>query len=160
MSKPRTPGTIEAAIRKIIGALELPACAKAVGKSESLVYKWGDQDNDASPSFKQALALDTAYVKQEGKPAPLLSVYAKSIQDIVVQHDAQDPKDRLMDVTSELGDVARSIAEATSKDSEGGRGWSPNEIASCCKELDELLERASQLRDDLTSIARPTAVNE
>ena len=91
VQKRRDPRTFKGAVTRILGMLGDEACAAAVGKSASLIYKWSDPDCDTLPSVEQALALDQAYVAAgEGNP-PIATVYSLALEcgrqsDIPAKH--------------------------------------------------------------------------
>ena len=107
MSKARKPWTFEDAVHVAVGDLLLPGVADAVGKSASLVYKWGDPDIDCLPTLNQALAIDTAYVLAGHGEAPLLRACREQLNASIRHrggapaHTPADPLDRACEVMRE-----------------------------------------------------------
>ena len=82
MTKRPDPETVAGAVQRIVGDLGIEAAAAAVGKSERLVYLWGDEDSDARPSIVQAIKLDRAYQFAGHGRAPILEVYRRVLKDV------------------------------------------------------------------------------
>lgn len=80
VQKRRDPRTFKGAVTRILGVLGDEACATAVGKSASLIYKWSDPDRDSLPSVEQALALDLAYIAAGEGNAPIGAVYSSALE--------------------------------------------------------------------------------
>ena len=80
VQKRRDPRTFKGAVTRILGVLGDEACATAVGKSASLIYKWSDPDRDSLPSVEQALALDLAYIAAGEGSAPIGTVYSSALE--------------------------------------------------------------------------------
>ena len=79
--KLRNPKEFSAAITRVRAALGEEGCARAVGRSDSLVRKWADPDHPAVPNLDQALSLDAAYVAAGHGDAPILGLYQDLIEN-------------------------------------------------------------------------------
>lgn len=147
---PRHPVTFAAAVTRIQGALGL-AAAQAVGKSESLVYKWAHPDHDAQPNLDQALKLDAAFVLATGDAAPILRVYLQRLEDATAgaAHAAEAPHARLMRVMAEAGEIAADLHKALAD----GR-LAPHERAKLQKDIADAIEQLTAMSRDLDVLGR------
>jgi hypothetical protein len=118
MTKLRTPNSFEDAITRIMGVLTPSVAASAVGKSSDLLRRWGNEDLPERPSIEQCLLLDLAYMRDapadQASVAPIFEVYAARLSQvgIAVKLQPLDPRDRMMRVASEIGDVSRAVTES------------------------------------------------
>jgi hypothetical protein len=122
MTRLRMPDTFEDAIMRIMGLLTPAGAAAAVGRSVDLLRRWSNEDLPEGPSLAQALALDLACLEQTtagGAPmAPVFEVYAARLQQAGVKADLKaglapmDPRNRLLRVLAEVGDVSRAVQAA------------------------------------------------
>src|SRR3546814_107107 len=103
----RRPGTYADAITRILGNLSPELAAAAVGKSEGLVRRWSNPDDDALPSLVQAEQMDRAYAEAGCGPAPILAVYSERIKQAGAPvHTTADPLERLASTLKEVGEAA------------------------------------------------------
>lgn len=104
----RKPGTYAAAITRIMGYLGPEACAATVGKSEGMVRRWSNPDDDRCPALHEAEALDRAYVEAGCGPAPILAVYRERVAALAFapSHSPADPLERLATTLKEVGEAA------------------------------------------------------
>lgn len=77
MTLARDPLTFPEAVTRIAEHLGYDVAGRAVGKSASLIRKWGRPGARAYPTLFQSLWLDTAYMGAGGDAAPLLETYAR-----------------------------------------------------------------------------------
>ena len=142
--KPRTPGSFEAAIMRIVGNVTDETAALAVGKSPSLVRKWADPDCDTLPDLRQSLALDACYVEAGCGPAPILAVLVSRLAAVSgPRHSPADPLERLADTlreVSEAADVWRAMHRPH---------LSANDAALIDKELCEAIDALEAMRRDV-----------
>lgn len=107
MSKLRKPYTFEDGIHVAVAGLGLEGTAEAIGKSASLVYKFGDPDIECLPSVRQAVLIDAAYVLAGHGAAPLLRAYREQVETAVnirggaPAHTPADPVERICKVMRE-----------------------------------------------------------
>lgn len=111
--KIRPARSFEKAIQFIIARLGEERAAEAVGRSTSLMRKWSDQDNDALPSLKQALALDRAFIEIIKEPAPIRAAYNGQLEKTI---DEITPKSETIgeayfNMQLAVGGVTRLLAD-------------------------------------------------
>src|SRR3546814_4951638 len=112
----RRPGTYADAITRILGNLSPELAAAAVGKSEGLVRRWSNPDDDALPSLVQAEQMDRAYAGAGCGPAPILAVNSERIKQAGAQvHTTADPPERLASPLTEVGAAADAWRDRKSK---------------------------------------------
>ncbi len=146
--KPRAPQTFEAAIVRVIGLLGRDGAAAAVGKSENLVYRWGDPDCDQQPSIEQAFALDAACAAASGE-TPISSVYTRRLGAIGIVHASQPPAERLLSGLSAMGVLAEEVRLAIDPASPGGCEIAPVEEARIGAAIDEIRATLDRLEKDV-----------
>lgn len=118
MSKLRKPWTFEDAIHIAVAGLGLEGTAQAIGKSGSLVYKWGDPDIECLPSVRQAAQIDAAYAVAGHGEGPLLRAYREQVQLAVSArggapaHVPGDPLARVVDLMRETSEAAEAYHRA------------------------------------------------
>ena len=144
MHKVRVPGTFSHAITATCEDVGFKVAADAVGKSESLLRRWADPDDDPLPRVDQALLLDKAWTEEhEGEP-PILQMWRRSV------HPTDAPKGEcvraaLFDFTTASAWLHLALDEATAPTSPGGHKITQKEGADVLtlldasrKELDEI----------------------
>ncbi len=139
--KSRHPVTIKGACARIRGHLGL-AAAEAVGKSDSLVSKWGDPDRDEIPNGEQMFQLDAAYLRAGNRVAPLKAVYDHRIAEVLAEQPETPlaPRRGLSAVVSELGEVATGLEKALDDNS-----MSLDEKCRVLKDCVDLKEKVDEL---------------
>jgi hypothetical protein len=114
MTKIRTPLGEHDAVAQAIGLLGIDLCRQVTGKSESLIRKWADPDEDAHHiPFAQALRLDAALVAR-GLPAvfgPVLHDVEASVRraDALDPASMPEPATALVKVAADAGQVAGAV---------------------------------------------------
>ena len=140
----RRPGTYADAITRVLGNLGPDNAASAVGKSENLVRRWSNPDDDALPSLVQAEHLDRAYVEAGCGPAPILAVYSERIARAgAPAHEPACPMQRSAEALREFSE-AISAWRATLQGS-----ISPNDAAEIEREICEAIEALENMRRDV-----------
>ncbi|PZP12608.1 MAG: hypothetical protein DI607_09355 [Sphingomonas hengshuiensis] len=146
--KPRPPQSFEAAIVRAIGILGRDGAAAAVGKSETLVYSWGDPDKDQEPSLKQAFALDAACAGAAGE-TPIRDVYDRRLMCVGRTHVPLPPAERLLSGLSAMGDLAIEVRLAIDPASAGGCGITATEGCRIGSAIDEIRATLDRLEMDV-----------
>ena len=138
--KPRDPRAFSAAVTKIRSALSDEVCAKAVGRSTSLIRKWADPDLKNLPNLDQALALDMAYVEAGNAEPPILALYEDLMEDYATRHGKTvvDILVSALSVQGVVGDLSEAIREAIDTDGPGGVAITPRERTGILELLDRL----------------------
>lgn len=82
VTKVRPPLSIDGALGRIAGLLPgaWKEMAEVVGKSETVVRRWGDHDAPDQIPLPCAIALDIAYQRAGGDDRPLFETYALQVQ--------------------------------------------------------------------------------
>lgn len=128
--KIRQPKTFEDAITQMMGVMTAEVCAEVVGKSASLVRKWGDPDDAAVPSLMQALLLDIAYAREGHGEGLILTVYMELFKQMAEGYRApQAPciKNGALQVQGGVGRLASAVVDAVAPGSDGGECITPAE---------------------------------
>ncbi len=115
--KPRHPATLAHAVTSIIERVGVAACAKAVFRSERLIYDWADPDHDARPNFLQGKALDALWLAAERSalPAesPIASWYLAELErDAFERGQAPSPMARVVELLARCGGLAEEVEAA------------------------------------------------
>ena len=159
VQKRRDPRNFKGAVTRILGVLGDEACATAVGKSASLIYKWSDPDRDSLPSVEQALALDLAYIAAGEGSAPIGAVYSAALE-CDYQVDDGPPKHlhaSALAATAAWGAFCQRLAETHQSATAEKISLSRNEAI----ELHELCDRfLEDLQDVAVAIDAAAAISE
>lgn len=119
MTKLRPPLTPYRALTEIAAQLGWDGCGSVLGKSESLMRKWGDPDAEREISFQDAIRLDAAYLRAGGGRAPLLECYAARLD---LDADEREDQEQLLAATSkaakEAGEAVGAALDAAAKSSD------------------------------------------
>lgn len=115
--KPTDPMSMTGALKEITEALGIDLCASHVGKTTSLLYKWGDPDHEATPSIEQAFSLERLYVSIKGcepKHAPISSVWNRMLQMHVseLDHAPFEILQIVLSLPSAIGNLSDQFSEA------------------------------------------------
>lgn len=156
MTKLRKPGTVEDAITRIMGDLTPPVAAQAVAKSTDLLRRWSNDTLPERPNIEQCMLLDLAYMREtaaagDGSVAPIFEVYAARLQQAGMTLPLQmlDPRDRMMRVLAEIGDVSRAVSAATADDR--------ITVAECDETRREIREAIAELQRLDAEVAKKSA---
>ncbi len=153
MTKPRTPQSLEDGIQRAIGILTGGGVAEVTGKSRRLVQLWADEDDDAHqcPLF-QAVRLDAACISA-GQQPPIFDVYARMLGQVQAPpHVAADPRDRLMEVMREVGELTGEVRAAIAPQGPGGRKVTMTEYVRIAGEAADLREQLDKLLADIDAM--------
>ena len=147
--KPRTPGSIEDAVTRIMGLCGVPACAKAVGKSEATIYGWSNPDIDSTPNAEHVHKLDILALTTAGE-TPLFEVHLSRIESVeCVEHEAHLPLHRIHYVSAMLGHLTEALLDARRPDGPGGNAITPNEMSQILDKIRELQLLLDKLQKDV-----------
>lgn len=115
--KLRNATGIAHAVTQIVARIGAKRAADAIGKSESLVYKWQDPDRGEMPNAEQMLALDLAYAEAAGPDTtdgnpPCYEWLRDAIERGRLLHAGkiEAPLSQLARITSDVGELAAEIA--------------------------------------------------
>lgn len=146
MTKSRSPDSFADAALTAIHALGRARAAALVGRAEHRVYQWASPDPDADrPNVELALRLDVAMVRA-GHAAPFLAAWQAQLAAVDAPAAAPaDPRDRLLGVMQEVGEVAAAVHQAAAD----GR--------TSAGERAEILKQAREARDALDALIRDVA---
>ena len=152
MTKVRAPDTEHEAVAQALALLSPGLCASVTARSESLLRKWGDPDDDSHRiPFHQAMRLDEVLAGMRFAPAflPLLAASVRRERDLRLltapdQAPLQDPARAMLDVTAEGGHVAAAVQHSL-RDGEVAPVEAQAIVRACRKLRAELagLERAA-----------------
>ena len=148
--KLRNPREFSAAITRIRGELGEDACARAVGRSASLIRKWADPDHASLPGLEQALLLDAAYVAAGHGEAPLLKLYEALLEDAVSDNDVG--RDELVPsalmLQAIVGDLSEAIREVVDPvTGSANNAMTPERQSRILTIIDRLEEETDRLED-------------
>tara|TARA_R110000737_G_scaffold10365_1_gene26029 strand:+ start:187 stop:666 length:480 start_codon:yes stop_codon:yes gene_type:complete len=146
--KLRNPKEFAAAVTRIRSALGEEGCARAVGRSDSLVRKWADPDHPAIPNLDQALSLDAAYVAAGHGDAPIFELYQDQLEDRINGAGvlAGEIVPAALMVQSIVGDLSEIIRECLGQEG-GALVLSHNSRISLLSLIDRLEEETDRLED-------------
>lgn len=143
--KRRDPQNFCGAIDRIKGDLTAEECGQVVGKSASLIRKWGDEDLEATPNINQAFALDLEHVRQglsTPETAPIGSVWLRKLHaasgGVLATGSVED---ELLDVPVAVGRLIETI-RAARKD---GR-TTLNEYKACSEDIAAAIQELEELQ--------------
>ena len=147
--KTRPRNSLAAAVTEIRVAIGEEACAKAVGRSRSLVRKWADPDHSSIPNMEQALALDLAFVELGHGEPPLLRTYSDRLSDVLQnrQRRSVDILLAALSVQSVVGDLSEAIKNAVEPNGPGGRALTAKERANILELIDRLEDQTDSIED-------------
>lgn len=150
--KLRAPKRFATAVTRIKNALGEDDCAKAVGRSVSLIRKWADPDHQSRPNLPQALALDVAYVEAGHGEPPILSLY----QARLAKSLAGKPPDQSIDVVlsalavqAAVGEISQSLIQLRGSKSSSANTISKRERNEILSHLETLQQQVMQIEDAL-----------
>jgi len=152
--KLRNPKEFSAAVTRIRAALGEDGCARAVGRSDSLVRKWADPDHPAMPNLDQALGLDAAYVAAGHGDAPILGLYQDLIDARINGTEASIDHivPAALMVQAIVGDLSEIVRDCIAKD-DGAIALSHNSRISLLSLIDKLEEETDRLEDAVEASA-------
>lgn len=137
MTKARVPNTFPDAITRIADRIGWAAMLEVVegATSERGVRNWGDPDMNRSPTLRDALALDAAFLAAGGGEPPLLAVY-----QLLLERSVQVPADcaALASVGGELAKEAGEGLQAMFRAAQPGATVQDRAVAE--RELSDLAE--------------------
>lgn len=141
MTKLRHPHTIEDAVAQIIALLGREEAAKAAGRSASLVYAWGDPDQDETPNVRHALALDAACKRVHGV-TPILAAMTRQLEavDMPTTHDVCI-NDVLLDLHCDVGRLSDAVREGKAPTGPGGTRFTLQERRRVAMKIQTLKRR-------------------
>ena len=141
MTKQRRPGTIEAALWRAKEILGIEVLADICGKTENMVSKWLDIDDDRRNfPAKYIYAVDAACKAETGE-TPLTSHLNRRMG--ATESARGCPKNAALGIATEAGRVAHLIDVATSPSSPGGTGLEHCEAVEILPALDQV-DRATE----------------
>lgn len=155
MSKLRKPWTFEDAIHIAVAGLGLEGTAQAIGKSGSLVYKWGDPDIDCLPSVRQAVLIDAACAVAGHGEGPMLLAYREQVRLAVnarggaPAHTPADPVERICNVMRESVEAVDAYRGAIAP----GKSIAPVMVTEVVREAAEAIEALEDMIKDVESHA-------
>lgn len=145
--KPRPPGSLAAAMTRVVDRLGAEGAAAVVGKSSGLIHRWADPDDERRPSIEQALALDSAMLSA-GHEAALGEWYSARLEQALAAHAPLAPPLRMAQVSGEVGDVAKEVHRACADGA-----LTPAERAEISRQAGEAIEALRQLQGDVALAA-------
>ena len=155
MSKLRKPWTFEDAIHIAVADLGLEGTAQAIGKSGSLVYKWGDPDIECLPSVRQAAQIDAAFIVAGHGEGPMLRAYQGQVQLAVdarggaPEHTPADPVERICNVMRESVEAVDAYRGAI----QSGKSIAPITVTEVVREAAEAITALEEMIRDVESHA-------
>jgi hypothetical protein len=142
--KPRPPHTPAEGVTRIIAEIGADGCAAAIGRSEGLVHRLANPDDDtARLGFEQAAQLDAAYlaVRPEVAVPPLLETYRHLLQAsgagaVAAAAARADLRDRALTIGVEFGEL-----QADTLDAHRDGQLTPLEVARLVKDARDLRDK-------------------
>ena len=149
--KPRPPRSLAGAITKIRTTLSDDLCAQAVGRSTSLIRKWGDPDHRSSPNIAQAYALDQAFVDAGHGDPPIATLYRDLLEAALnteLPH-TEDVRTAVLSVQAIVGDLSMAIRDAIREGGPERTVIGPGSRAAILEVLGRLDDGAEAIEDAL-----------
>lgn len=141
MTKQRRPGTIEAALWRCKEILGIEQLADICGKSESMITRYLDIDDDRrNLPAKYITAIDSACKAETGE-TPLTSHLNRRLEHVVPSNGC--PKGAGLEISAAAGRVCHLIDRATSPTSDGGERITHGEEMDILPDLDHV-DRATE----------------
>lgn len=148
--KLRNPKEFAAAVTRIRSRLGEDVCARAIGRSESLVRKWADPGHPSLPGIEQALLLDAAYVAAGHGEPPLLKLYETLLEDAVTENDVgvEEIVPSTLMIQAIVGDLSAEIRDIINPRAEKAmKSMSADSKARLLEMIDRLEEETDRLED-------------
>lgn len=154
LQKPREPETIEAAIALIGARLDFDAVGAALTprRGGGAVRAWADPDQMKPAPAHFLPQLGAIWTHATGEPCPIAAVLTRLNQAVLERGRragagaAESPKDLMVGLAAEVGDVAR-VLDAALKDS----NLTLKERADLAVEINQVEEKLRQMRAGLVS---------
>lgn len=148
MTKNRTPNSVEDALDQAIGCIGAAEVGHRIGKSESMVRKYADPDDDSRHlPVKDALQIDK-WLARSGYPqvfALLFADHAEFNASVAVQLEEHGkPLAQATRMVCAAADVADEIQKA-----EADGVFDPAEVSSLLAQLERFQKRIGPLRKAL-----------
>ena len=148
----RPPRSLADAITTIRTELSDAVCAQVVGRSKSLILKWGDPDHPSLPNIAQACALDRAFIAAGHGDPPIAMLYRHLMQDALSPecHDAEKVETAGLSMQATAGDLTVAIGEAVRSHWNGRSVIGPRDRAAIREipgRLDDGAEATEHARD-------------
>lgn len=150
--------------RAVQAAGGLKVCEDEIGLSDSMISRFCSRDQRESISIRDAVRIDAIGHGEDGHPH-ILNAMASMLGAVVIMLPEPITDDRclqmsVIDLSSELGDVSRGVADALASTSAGGATCLPAEARLVLEQLSGLDRASARLRHQLETIAggetRPT----
>ncbi len=149
MTKPRPPLTAHRAMGRIADFIGWDVCADIIDKSESMTRKLGDPDTGREISLRDAIRLDTAYLKAGGAEAPFFECFAARLGIAAAEPSGRT---QLLEATSraakETGEAVGAALDAATCESPASQRRAIKEAEEAVEAMVSLLRRLQQGNDD------------
>lgn len=146
--KRRIPDTLEHAITVLRAELGAEECSRITGKSDSLLLKASDPDEDYMISVSLALALDRAYLNKTGEMPPIMRLFARELD--LQQMNAEPPQGDVIQcaliLQKSLGAYCERVQEFTGEQSAAGKALTHNEGTVIMQALDDIESVAARMK--------------
>jgi len=153
MVKLRMPESFEDAAVIIGGVLGFKQMGELIGRSESAMRAWADQDKDGRPTMQQAVVMDAAVFKKHKGVTPFLSAYISALKKECGNTPANvdDMLSEALDLPDVVGRLLAAVRRAKDIQSDSGKKISHTEymeirglIRDSRRELEEFEAAADQ----------------
>ena len=147
--------------RAVQAAGGLANCEKETGLSDSQISRCGSPNQRDSITIRDAVRIDAIGHGEQGHPHILIAM-ASILDCVVIPLPEPVTDDRclqmgVLDMSSELGDVSRAIADALSSSSSGGTEVTSIEAAAALEHIADMERATARMRHSLERIARGDA---
>lgn len=153
MSKIRPPFTAAYALRRAMELVPLPRIAAAVGRTESLVYKWSDPDEEKKISFENAVIIDNLCIDLAGI-APFFEVLKANFNLRGYVSPPATIRETVLMSQAALGLFAERVLQATSPASESGAVIAPRERQELMLAIDHLRQKLSEAERSIIAASK------
>lgn len=147
--------------RAVQAAGGLAECESETGLSDSQISRCCSPHQRDSITIRDAVRIDAIGHGEQGHPH-ILSAMASLLGAVVIPLPEAVTDNRclqmsVLDLSSELGDVSRAIADALTSGSSGGVEVTAIEAAAVLEHVSDLERGAARLRHQLEAIAKGNA---
>lgn len=148
--KLREPGSFPHAVTQIRDRLGADAMAAELGyENRQHIDRMCDPDHASpkTPTVREAVALDLAYVRATREEPPILQAFRNQIETRSAEFvDRPNLPASVSDVSAEMNDIIQAITAAMGHNSEAGSDPSPRESRAIVAEIDEAVAKLQMIR--------------
>jgi hypothetical protein len=158
VSKIRSPLTLEYTLDLVFKWFPVTDIAAWVGRSEKMIYKWSDPDEEAQIPGWAMLRIDYHCLAHRG-----VAPFADLLQKLA---ECEHPRlaaafglpEAMLHVQASLGVLAGDMAEALSESSPLGKKLSPREAQKMMMHVEQMRQNLFDMEKSITGIQRKFGV--